>query len=86
MEERLHNRRREDPQMEELKDMIAALSTQMSSLSSRLNGTETKVTELVTYLERGRGIWWLFKMGLAVAPIIASAVAGMYWLINHLKP
>lgn len=81
-----HNRRKEDPAMQELKGMIASLSLQISTLSVRLESSEKKVAELVTYLERGKGIWWLFKVGLALTPILSALVTGIWWLIHHLKP
>lgn len=80
------NRRSGDSQMHELKDMMMGLSVQIGSLSSRLEQTEERVAELVTYLERGKGIWWLFKVGLALTPIVTSVVAGIWWIFHNLKP
>lgn len=80
------HRRKDDNELAELKEMLIALSGQIAGLSTDLATMKPKVTELVTYLERGKGIAWFFKIGLLVLPGASAVVAGIWWLITHLKP
>lgn len=79
-------RRKDDSEMAELKEMLVTLSSQIAGLSTDLATMKPKVAELVTYLERGKGIAWFFKIGLLVLPGAGTVAAGIWWFFTHLKP
>lgn len=80
------HRRKDDNELAELKEMLIALSGQIVALSTDLATMKPKVSELVTYLERGKGIAWFFKIGLLVLPGLGTVAAGIWWFLSHLKP
>lgn len=71
---------------DEVRVMVSRLHEQITELSNQLRVMGPKVDELTTYLERGKGIFWLFKLGCIVAPVAGLLVSGVYWALNHFKP
>lgn len=85
LEGQLIERRERSQQSDELTTLIYLLRDEITELSKQIKTIKPKVDELTTYLERGKGIFWLLKISCIVAPVVTSIVAGMYWVITHLK-
>lgn len=84
-EGQLIERRQSTRQSDELTNLIYLLRDEITELSKQIKTIKPKVDELTTYLERGKGIFWLLKLSCVVAPVVTSIVAGVYWVVTHLK-
>lgn len=66
-----------------LNERVAVLETKDANQDERLERIESKLDQLLTAANMGRGAWWLLlKLGGLLA-LVAAAVA---WVWQHVKP